>query len=307
MSTDAPPLLESDIPELPLVARGKVRDIYKVPADAASGTPERLLIVTTDRISAFDVILPQGIPDKGRVLTAVSEFWFDQLADVCPHHLITTDVQQMPECVSRQADTLAGRTMLVKSCDPMPVECVARGFLAGSGLKEYRADGTVCGIPLPQGLTNSSRLPETIFTPATKAVEGHDENISFERMAEIVGTDLGARLRELTLDLYGRGARHAESVGIILADTKFEFGMHNGELTLIDEVLTPDSSRYWELETYSPGSSQPSFDKQPVRDWLEESGWDKQPPPPNLPPEVVSATTARYRAIYERLTGAPLS
>ena len=293
-------VLKTDLEGLDLRAHGKVRDIYDL--------PDALLIVTTDRISAFDVVLPNGIPDKGKVLTAVSCFWFDQLADVVPHHLITADVDEMPAAVRVHADLLRGRTMLVKKCDPLPVECVARGYLAGSGLKEYRASGTVCGIPLPTGLVESSRLPEPIFTPATKADVGdHDENIDFARMCSIVGDELGARLRDLTLTLYGRGADLARDKGVILADTKFEFGMFNGELTLIDEALTPDSSRYWEAAAWEPGHPQPSFDKQPVRDWLDGLDWDKRPPAPPMPQEAIAATRGRYVEIYRRLTGKELS
>jgi len=292
-------VLRTDLAGLTKRAQGKVRDIYEL--------PDALLIVTTDRISAFDVVLPNGIPDKGRVLTAVSCFWFDQLADVVPHHLITADVDEMPAAVRVHADVLRGRTMLVRKCDPLPVECVARGYLAGSGLKEYRASGTVCGIPLPGGLVESSRLPEPIFTPATKAEVGdHDENIDFARMCSIVGEALGTRLRDLTLTLYGRGADYARGKGVILADTKFEFGMHDGVLTLIDEALTPDSSRYWEAATWEPGHPQPSFDKQPVRDWLDGLDWNKRPPAPPMPPEAIEATRARYLEIHRRLTGKEL-
>lgn len=292
-------MLWSHLDGLDLVARGKVRDIYAV--------GEALLIVTTDRISAFDVVLPQGVPDKGRVLTEVSAFWFRRLADICPNHMISIDVDDMPVAVREHADVLRGRSMLVRRCEPFPVECVARGYLAGSGLKDYRETGAVCGNELPQGLSNSSKLPHTLFTPATKAVEGHDENIDFARMASIVGEETASELRRLTLELYETGATYAAERGVILADTKFEFGLHAGAITLIDEALTPDSSRYWDAAIYAPGRSQPSFDKQPVRDWLEESGWDKQPPPPDLPAEVVAATSARYRAIYSRLTGSELS
>lgn len=296
-------LVWSELDGLELVGRGKVRDIYRL--GGAEGA-ETLLIVTTDRISAFDVVLPQGIPQKGAVLTAISRFWFERLEDVCPHHLITTDVERMPAAVQAHADVLRGRTMLVHACDPLPVECVARGYLAGSGLKEYRADGTVCGLPLPEGLRNSDRLPEPIFTPATKAETGHDENIDFDRMASIVGLPVAEELRRLTLELYGRGADYARERGVILADTKFEFGHRDGELTLIDEALTPDSSRYWDMGSYEPGRSQPSFDKQPVRDWLDRADWDKTPPGPDLPPDVVEATTERYLRIHELLTGETL-
>jgi phosphoribosylaminoimidazole-succinocarboxamide synthase len=299
--TEPPVLLRTDLEGLTLRGRGKVRDVYEVAAETPGGEP-RLLIVTTDRISAFDVILPQGVPGKGAVLTAVSEFWFRLLADVVPNHLVTTDVDAMPASVRRHADVIRGRAMLVHRCDPFPVECVARGYLAGSGLKEYRAGGTVCGIPLPPGLEESSRLPETLFTPATKAETGHDENIDFDTMSGIVGRETAERLRALTLTLYRRGAAHAESRGILLCDTKFEFGTRGGDIVLIDEALTPDSSRYWEKSRWTPGRPQPSYDKQPVRDWLEASGWDKLPPPPDLPPDVVEQTARRYREIQARLT-----
>jgi phosphoribosylaminoimidazole-succinocarboxamide synthase len=252
-------------------------------------------------------VLPQGVPDKGRVLTEVSAFWFRKLADICPHHMISVDVDDMPAVVREHAEVLRGRAMLVRRCKPFPVECVARGYLAGSGLKDYRETGAVCGNVLPPGLENSSRLPDTLFTPATKAAEGHDENIDFARMASILGEDTATELRRLTLELYESGAAYAAERGVILADTKFEFGLHAGAITLIDEALTPDSSRYWDASIYRPGSSQPSFDKQPVRDWLEASGWDKQPPPPDLPDTVVAATSARYRGIYARLTGTELA
>jgi len=292
-------VLHTEFDGLTLRAQGKVRDIYDL--------PDALLIVTTDRISAFDVVLPNGVPDKGKVLTAVSCFWFDRLADVVPHHLITADVDEMPEAVRAHADVLRGRTMLVKKCDPLPVECVARGYLAGSGLKEYRVSKTVCGIELPGGLVESSKLPEPIFTPATKAEVGdHDENIDFARMCSIVGDELGATLRDLTLTLYGRGADFARDKGVILADTKFEFGMHDGELTLIDEALTPDSSRYWEASAWEPGHAQASFDKQPVRDWLDELDWDKRPPAPPMPESAIEQTRDRYLEIYRRLTGKEL-
>ncbi|MCE9636632.1 MAG: phosphoribosylaminoimidazolesuccinocarboxamide synthase [Planctomycetes bacterium] len=301
MST-SPVVTRTDLAGLELLGRGKVRDLYRIPGD-----DERLVIVTTDRISAFDVILPNGIPDKGRVLTAVSEFWFRKLASVVPNHLITANVDEMPEAVRRHADVLRGRTMLVKKCEAFAVECVVRGYLAGSGLKDYRATGRVCGIPLPAGLRESDRLPYPVFTPSTKADVGeHDENIDFGRMAKIVGTDTAAKLRDVTLELFQKAGDFAESRGVILCDTKFEFGTVGGQITLIDEALTPDSSRYWDAKMYEPGKSQPSFDKQPVRDWLEASGWGKKPPAPELPPEVVRETTSRYREIYKRLTGQDL-
>jgi phosphoribosylaminoimidazole-succinocarboxamide synthase len=281
-----------------LHAKGKVRDIYEVGTD-------RLLMVTSDRISAFDVILPNPIPDKGRVLTGVSLFWFDKLGDVVPNHLISASADDFPEAFAEHRDELAGRSMLVHRAEMFPVECVARGYLSGSGWKEYQRDGTVCGIKLPDGLTESDKLPEPIFTPATKAETGHDENISIEQAAEIIGEGLAQRLKELTLTLYERGASMARERGVILADTKFEFGLIDGEIALCDEVMTPDSSRFWPLDEYAPGGPQPSFDKQYVRDWLDESGWDHEPPPPELPAAVVGQTAARYREAYERVTGDP--
>jgi phosphoribosylaminoimidazole-succinocarboxamide synthase len=296
------PVTQTRLEGLDLLGRGKVRDLYRVPGDA-----ERLVIVTTDRISAFDVVLPNGIPDKGRVLTALSSFWFRTLADVVPNHLITDDVDAMPDAVRRHAEVLRGRTMLVRRCEPYPVECVVRGYLAGSGLKDYRATGAVCGIPLPPGLRESDRLPHPIFTPSTKAEVGaHDENIAFADVERLVGEDDAAALRDTTLELFRRATAYAESRGVLVCDTKFEFGRADGRLTLIDEALTPDSSRYWDRGTYVPGKSQPSFDKQPVRDWLEASGWNKKPPAPALPDDVVRQTTERYREIHRRLTGEDL-
>ena len=281
-----------------MAAQGKVRDIYEAGDD-------HLVMVTSDRISAYDVVLPNPIPDKGRVLTALSLFWFDRTSDLVANHLVTADVREMPDPFRDNAGELAGRTMLVRKAEMFPIECVARGYLAGSGWKEYREDGTVCGIPLPGGLTESAELPEPIFTPATKAVTGHDENISLERAAEIVGEGLAQRLKELTLSIYSFARDLARRRGIILADTKFEFGLVDGEITLADEVLTPDSSRFWPADGYAPGGAQPSFDKQYVRDWLDTSGWDHEPPPPELPETVVEQTAARYREAYERLTGEP--
>ncbi|MDQ4005080.1 MAG: phosphoribosylaminoimidazolesuccinocarboxamide synthase [Actinomycetota bacterium] len=277
-------------------ARGKVRDIYEVGDD-------RLLMVTTDRISAFDVVLPNPIPDKGRVLTGLSLFWFDRLRDVVPNHLISASVDDLPPAYVEHAEELAGRTMLVKRARMIPIECVARGYLSGSGWKEYQQSSSVCGVPLPDGLTESDRLPEPIFTPATKAETGHDENISLERAGEIIGQGLAERLKELTLEIYELGAGLAGERGVILADTKFEFGFIDGEIALCDEVMTPDSSRFWPADEYRAGGPQPSFDKQYVRDWLDRSGWDHEPPPPDLPPEVVGATASRYREAYERVTG----
>ena len=292
-------LLQTSLSGLSLVKRGKVRDVYAV-------DNEHFLIVATDRISAFDCILPTAIARKGEVLTALSKFWFEKLADIIPNHLVTTDLEQMPEAIERR-DDLKGRSMLVRRADVFPVECVARGYLAGSGWKDYLRTGEVCGHKLPEGLLESAELPEAIFTPATKAEEGHDENISEGQAREILGADTANRLREISLRLYDDARNYARRRGIIIADTKFEFGRDkNGEIILVDEVLTPDSSRFWPSESYNPGNPQPSFDKQFVRDYLETLGWNKQPPAPPLPSEVVSATTARYLEAYRLLTGEEL-
>jgi phosphoribosylaminoimidazole-succinocarboxamide synthase len=296
--THNPVVLQTDFPGVERHAQGKVRDVYRVDG--------RLLIVATDRISAFDYILPTGIPDKGKVLTQLSIFWFDFLEDLTPTHFLTADVAEYPEPLLRFRDQLEGRSMLVKRADMIEIECVARGYIAGSGWKEYRESGTVCGIPLPAGLRESEKLPEPIFTPATKAQSGHDENISFERTASLIGSDLAARLRDLTLAIYARAARYAETRGILIADTKFEFGFVDGELVLGDEVLTPDSSRFWPAETYRPGGPQFSFDKQFVRDYLESIHWDKQPPAPPLPEEVAARTGEKYRQAYYAITGREL-
>ncbi|HJT89540.1 MAG TPA: phosphoribosylaminoimidazolesuccinocarboxamide synthase [Bryobacteraceae bacterium] len=297
-SVQNPILLETNLPGIEQHSRGKVRDVYRVDG--------RLLIVATDRISAFDYILPTGIPDKGRVLTQLSIFWFDFLRDVTPTHFLTANVDEYPEALRKYRDQLEGRSMLVKRAEMVEIECVARGYLSGSGWKEYRQNGTVCGIRLPAGLRESDRLPEPIFTPATKAQTGHDENISFERMSEIVGADLARRLRDLTLEIYTRAARYAETRGIIIADTKFEFGFVGGELVLGDEVLTPDSSRFWPADTYQAGGAQFSYDKQFVRDYLESIHWNKQPPAPPLPEEIAAKTGEKYRQAYSALTGRPL-
>jgi phosphoribosylaminoimidazole-succinocarboxamide synthase len=291
-------LTKIDLPGIAFVGRGKVRDIYE--------TGGNLLIVTTDRISAFDCILPQGIPDKGRVLTQMSLFWFELLREVVPNHLITSNVDEFPAELKPFREQLEGRSMLVKRCRMEPIECVARGYVAGSGWKDYQKTGAICGIPLPSGLRESDRLPQPIFTPASKAETGHDENISFEHAAHVVGWDTAKRLRDLTLAIYSRAAEHALSRGIILADTKFEFGWFNGELLLGDEVLTPDSSRYWPGDEYKPGGPQKSFDKQFVRDYLETLDWAKQPPAPPLPPDVVEKTADKYREAYRRITGRTL-
>jgi phosphoribosylaminoimidazole-succinocarboxamide synthase len=263
-----------------------------------------LLLVASDRISAFDFVLPDPIPFKGEVLTKLSLFWFDLLSDVVPNHFLSADVADLPEQFAPHAKWLQGRFMLVKKAEVFPVECIVRGYLAGSGLKEYQSAGTVCGIELPAGLVESSRLDDPLFTPSTKAEIGdHDENISFERMVEIVGAPDANELRDKSIAVYSAAREHAASRGIIIADTKFEFGTIDGQITLVDEVLTPDSSRFWPADTYAPGAAQPSFDKQFVRDWLEGSGWDKLPPAPSLPPEVVDATSEKYIQAYESITG----
>jgi phosphoribosylaminoimidazole-succinocarboxamide synthase len=277
-------------------ARGKVRDIY----DAG----DKLLIVATDRLSAFDVILPTPIPDKGRVLTQLSLFWFDLLRHVVPNHVLSAT--EFPPPFDTYGDELAGRSMLVRKTAPLPIECVVRGYLSGSGWKDYRATGQICGIPLPGGLRESDRLPEPIFTPATKAATGHDENISFEQAASLIGIERARQVREVSLEIYRRAAAYAEPRGILLADTKFEFGLLNDELIWIDEALTPDSSRFWPAAQYKPGGPQPSFDKQFVRDYLESIRWPKTPPGPELPPEVVAATRGKYREAYRILTGREL-
>jgi phosphoribosylaminoimidazole-succinocarboxamide synthase len=290
----AAPLLETRLNGLPLHRQGKVRDIYEV-GDA-------LLMVATDRISAFDYVLGSGIPDKGKVLTQLSNFWFERTGHIVPNHLLEVDVSRYPRELQPHADQLAGRSMLVRRTTPVLVECVARGYLSGSGLKEYQASGTVCGVKLPPGLRESDRLPQPIFTPATKADSGHDINVSEEEAGKIVGADLIARLRDLTLALYDFGAKHADSRGIILADTKFEFGLlDNGDIILIDEVMTPDSSRYWPKDQYVAGKPQPSFDKQFVRDYLEQIRWNKQPPVPSLPDEVIERTREKYIEAFRRL------
>jgi phosphoribosylaminoimidazole-succinocarboxamide synthase len=293
------PLLETTLDGLTLHRRGKVRDVYEVGDD--------LLIVATDRISAFDYVLGSGIPDKGKVLTQLSAFWFTRVADVVPHHLISMNVDEFPEPARRHRDVLRGRTMQVRRTNPVPIECVARGYLSGSGWKEYQQTGRVCGVQLPPGLRESDRLPEPIFTPATKAESGHDVNISEEEAGRIVGTDLVARLKALTLEIYRRGAAHAESRGIIVADTKFEFGLIGAgrpdtDVVLIDEVLTPDSSRFWPRAQYEPGQGQPSFDKQYVRDYLEQIRWNKQPPVPSLPDDVIRRTRDKYVEAFRLLT-----
>jgi len=295
----APPILETTLADRRPDRRGKVRDIYEF--------GDRLLIVATDRISAFDYVLGSGIPDKGKVLTQISQFWFERTRSVVRNHVIATDPAEFPEPARSAADRLRGRSMLVARTEPLAIECVARGYLSGSGWKDYRATGAICGIALPPGLRESDRLPEPIFTPATKAQSGHDINISERDAAAIVGADVLARARALTMRLYAEGSAHAESKGIIVADTKFEFGLlPNGELMLIDEVLTPDSSRFWPRDGYAPGGPQPSFDKQFVRDYLESIQWNKQPPVPSLPPDVVARTREKYVDAFRRLTGREL-
>jgi len=287
-------LLTTSIPEGQLVSRGKVRDIYS--------TDDALILVATDRISAFDCVLSPGIPGRGVILTQLSNFWFNRFADV-PDHLVTTNLGDFPEPY-RNHPELNGRSILVRRLDPIPVECVARGYITGSGWKDYLADGSICDIRLPADLRESDQLPEPIFTPATKATEGHDENISFDRTVEIIGGETAEALRDLTLRLYREAAAYALERGIIIADTKFEFGFDpDGRIVWMDEALTPDSSRFWPADSYEPGHSQPSYDKQYVRDWLEASGWDKLPPAPELPPEVVEGTLDRYREAYRQLTG----
>jgi phosphoribosylaminoimidazole-succinocarboxamide synthase len=278
-----------------VVARGKVRDIY----DAGDA---RLLLVATDRISAFDVVLPDPIPDKGRVLTAFSAFWFDRTRDLVPNHVITAERWRFPAPFEADID-LSGRSMLVRAATVIPMECVVRGYLSGSGWKQYTESGAVCGIALPDGLVESDRLPDPIFTPTTKAATGHDLPLTPDEAIALVGRDPYERLRDLSIEIYGRIAAVAEARGVIVADTKFEFGSIDGELTLIDEVGTPDSSRFWPADVYAPGAPQPSFDKQFVRDWLDASGWDHEPPPPNLPAEVIERTSEKYRDAYERVTG----
>jgi len=293
------PLLDTKLDGLSLVRRGKVRDVY------AAG--DALILVATDRISAFDYVLGSGIPDKGRVLNQLSAFWFERTGHIISNHLISIEVADYPAIARPHGAQLDGRSMLARRTTPLPIECVARGYLSGSGWKDYKATGEVCGIPLPTGLVESDRLPEPIFTPATKADSGHDENISEAAAAAVVGAELLARLKQLTLDLYAHGVAHAESKGIILADTKFEFGLTDaGELLLIDEMMTPDSSRYWPKDTYHPGGPQPSFDKQYVRDYLESIKWNKQPPVPSLPDDVVTNTRSKYLDAYRRLTGREL-
>ena len=301
MST-ASPIFETSFGGLTVHRRGKVRDMYEV--------GDQLLMVATDRISAYDVVLASAIPDKGRVLTQLSAFWFTRTRDIVPNHMVSVDPAEYPAPLQAEAETLQGRSMLVRRTTPIPIECVARGYLVGSGWREYQETGRVCGVELPRGLREADRLPEPIFTPATKAETGHDINISEDETAQRIGRQLTDRLRDLTLELYSFGAAHAEARGIIVADTKFEFGTtaaaEGGEVILIDEVLTPDSSRFWPRDLYTPGRAQPSFDKQYVRDYLDGIRWDRRPPAPELPPDVVEQTREKYRDAYRLLTGAAL-
>ncbi len=299
VSTRQSVLLQSNLPGVKLFSRGKVRDVYDL--------GDKLLIVATDRLSAFDVVMNEGIPDKGRVLTQLSCFWFNLVKGEIRHHFITARIPEYPAELHPFAGQLQGRSMLVHKCKPFPIECVVRGYLVGSGWKDYLATGAVCGIKLPTGLKEAARLEDPIFTPSTKAQTGHDENIDWNGMVERIGKDAAATLRDMSLDLYRRGREFAASRGIIIADTKFEWGLKDGQPILIDEVLTPDSSRFWPASDYAPGRSQPSFDKQFVRDYLESLHWNKQPPPPPLPAEVVEKTAEKYRESYRLLTGVPLS
>jgi phosphoribosylaminoimidazole-succinocarboxamide synthase len=288
-------LLETNLPGVKLFSRGKVRDVYEL--------GDKLLVVATDRLSAFDVVMREGIPDKGRVLTQLSRFWFDLIKDEIRHHFITAQVADYPPELHPFADQLEGRSMLVEKARTFPIECVVRGYLAGSGWKEYRTSGSVCGIKLPAGLKEASRLERPIFTPSTKAQTGHDENITWEETVARIGEGAAEKLRDLSLRLYSKGREYGESRGIIIADTKFEWGLKDDQVILIDEMLTPDSSRFWPQQDYAPGKPQPSFDKQFVRDYLESLHWNKQPPPPPLPPEVVEKTSEKYREAYRLLTG----
>jgi phosphoribosylaminoimidazole-succinocarboxamide synthase len=294
-SPDSGGIERTDLEGLPAPRRGKVRDVYDL--------GDKLLIVATDRLSAYDHVLTPAIPDKGKILTQLANYWFAQTAGLMPNHLIATGTTGFPVALSRHAPVLMGRSIVARKAEVVPFECVARGYLAGSGYREYTSGGAICGIPLPAGLQRASRLPEPIFTPATKAESGHDENVSFARMARDAGEELARKLRRKTLELYAFAARHAEERGLILADTKFEFGWIDGELHLVDEALTPDSSRYWEAASWRPGEEPVSFDKQFVRNWLDGSGWDRESPPPPLPPEVVDGTRARYLEAFRRLTG----
>jgi len=293
MSTEV--LLETNLPGVPLLKRGKVRDIYDL--------GDCLLIVATDRISAFDCVLPTGIPGKGKILTGLSQFWFEYTADLVPNHLLSTNVADFPPPLLDYAEQLEGRAMLVRKAEVVPVECVVRGYLAGSAWREYRETGSICGLSLPPDLREADQLSEPLFTPATKAATGHDENITFDQVVELAGADLAAELREKSLALYRRAAAYARERGFLIADTKFEFGRVGGELIVVDEMLTPDSSRFWDVNDYQPGRPQEAFDKQFVRDYLESLDWDKEPPAPPLPPEIVQRTREKYEEAYRRLVG----
>ena len=281
--------------EVPLFKRGKVRDVFEI--------EDNLLIVASDRISAFDYVLPAVIPDKGKVLTQLSKFWFESMRLVCPNHMLTTEIDAFPPTLHKYREVLDKRAMLVKKTDVIPIECIVRGYLAGSGWKDYKATGKTSGVKLPPGLMESDRLEDVIFTPSTKADEGHDENISFKEMQKIIGAELAVKIKKISIALYQKASLFALSKGIIIADTKFEFGMHEGDVVLIDEIFTPDSSRFWPVSSYAPGRSQPSLDKQFVRDYLSSTGWDKQSPPPELPENIIQQTADRYREIYHLLTG----
>ncbi len=291
-------LLKTDFKDLKLFRRGKVRDVYDL--------GDKLLIVSTDRISCFDVVLPNGIPDKGKVLTSISLFWFDLIKDIIPHHLITADVDKYPNDLKKYREDLAGRSMLVLKSKPLPVECIVRGYISGSGWKEYKEKQSICGISLPSGLKESDKLPEIIFTPSTKADVGHDQNVNQKYIENLVGVDIADRLKKVSIEVYKRASDYALGKGIIIADTKFEFGMHNDKMIIIDEVLTPDSSRFWPLNEYKPGGACPSFDKQFVRDYLETLDWNKTPPAPTLPQEIIHKTNQKYLDAYRKLTGKEL-
>ncbi len=286
-------VIQTELEGVKLLKRGKVRDVYEL--------NDSLLIIATDRVSAFDVVLPDPIPNKGRVLTQISIFWFNEMKDIIENHILATDIKDYPSVLHKYRDILEGRSMLVKKAKPLPVECIVRGYLSGSGWKEYREKGTVCGIKLPSGLLESSKLEEPIFTPSTKAEEGHDINITFKEMERIVGHDLAAKLRDISIRIYKRARNIAEKKGIIVADTKMEFGLHDGNLILIDELLTPDSSRFWSIRDYQPGRSQDSYDKQIIRDYLLSIKWDKRPPAPHLPPDIIEKTSQRYKEILKIL------
>jgi phosphoribosylaminoimidazole-succinocarboxamide synthase len=299
MASNDTVLLETSIPYLKLHNKGKVREIFEIDGN--------LLLVATDRISAFDVILPNGIPHKGKVLTQMSEFWFELIGELTENHLITTSIDEIDKITEEDRDLLRGRSMLVKKVDVIPVECIVRGYLAGSGWKEYKEHGTVCKINLPDNLKESDKLPEPIFTPSTKAESGHDENISFEEAVKTTGKELAEEIRQKSIAIYKKASEYALTKGIIISDTKFEWGKYGDKVILIDEVLTPDSSRFWPMESYSPGKPQPSFDKQFVRDYLESCGWDKNPPPPLLPEDIIRTTSEKYLEAYTKLTGKEIS